>query len=327
MNNFDRNLGRTGASETSALQQLKKLTDSIDDNWWKDLLRAWIPAGYGGNNPMRLAVRNGYLNFYLRGQSVARVGFGHGRVPFAETHIKFASPEDGETRKGYVRLAEGEFRISSTKKLDWRYAPKLTLRQWLDRADKRGRRKNNDSFAEKTFVDRVVAKNGRVIDLEMGLPAWKGSKTAKRMDLVSLEPFKGHLRIVFWEAKTISDSRLVSIGDPEVKKQFANYCGYLASEDQAQQVIKAYRKNCSVLIELHCLAQRVRADIEPLDETIIQAATAKDGEISICNQPRLIVFDNRVGNHTKSWPDHKEKLRDWLGSSFKVLPTENYDLW
>ncbi len=38
------------------------------DNLWKDLLRCWKPYGDDG---LRLAIRNDYLNFYALGQSVA----------------------------------------------------------------------------------------------------------------------------------------------------------------------------------------------------------------------------------------------------------------
>jgi hypothetical protein len=48
---------------------------SRQSHWWKDLLTLWRPSGqptkedYG----LRLAIRDGYMNFYRRGQSVARV--------------------------------------------------------------------------------------------------------------------------------------------------------------------------------------------------------------------------------------------------------------
>ncbi len=138
MTDFKRNLGSNESRESEALEQLTALTHCKDDNWWKDLLRAWVPAGFGGENPVRLAVRDGYLNFYLRGHSIARVGFGRDRRPFAETHIKFASPNDTERRKKYVRLDEGGFFLSSTRKLDWIYEAGTTVERWIERASKRG---------------------------------------------------------------------------------------------------------------------------------------------------------------------------------------------
>jgi hypothetical protein len=322
---FNRNLGSTDASELRALGQLRLLTESKGNNWWKDLLRVWVPAGSGGENPVRLAVRDGYLNFYLRGQAVARVGFARHRRPFAETHIKFASPNEEEKGKKYVRLDEGGFSLSSSRTLDWSYRAGTTVERWIERASKRGMRKKG--IAEKTFVDRTVAQNGRVIDLEMGLPAWSECPTAKRMDLVALESTAGRLRIVFYEAKTIGDSRLVSSRDPEVTEQFKNYSEYLAFPGHSDEVSRAYSKNCNLLVKLHRLAQQVRSSIEPLDDAIIKASMASEQDLLVSQRPRLIIFDDPDGKRTAAWPKHEDKLRAWLGDRLRVFEHGKYVLW
>ena len=323
MSVFSRNLGSTESRELSALQQLRVLTESNDDNWWKDLLRLWRPAGYdAGDSGLRLSVRNGYLNFYLRGQSVARVGFGR-NGPFAETHIKYATSNEKEKDQAYVRLVDREF-LRSGQKLAMRYEPESTVNRWISRADNWGRKKNISG--EKVLVDKAVADNGSVIDLEMGLPSWDGNKTARRMDLVLLEKTKGQLWIVFWEAKTISDPRLVSTRRPEVLKQLKYYRDYLANPKRANWVKCAYRRNCVILTKLHDLALEIHPEIEPLNPLIVEAAQVHDSELNVCPEPRLAIFDDRDGRRTASWPKHEEKLRASLGNSLRVFEGRNYVL-
>jgi hypothetical protein len=316
MNDFNRMLPKEG------LKHLEHRAQEKGDNWWKDLLGLWRPAGYeAGKRGLRLAVRNGYMNFYLRGQSVARVGFGHGHVPFAETHIKFAVSSGDEKRQAYVRLTDIELRCSG-EKLDAQYKPNITLNHWIAGADKWAIGKNGSR--EKVFVDEAVAENGSVIDLEMGLPAWTGNKTARRMDLVLLEKVEGRLRIVFWEAKTISDPRLVSRKCPEVLKQLNYYRDYLVDPERASRVKSAYRQNCCILFKLHNLAAQIHPAIEPLNSLIVDAAQAKESELDVCLEPRLLIFDD--GNSTASWPGHKAKLECALGDSLKILEKGSYAL-
>lgn len=324
MSIFSRNLETTDSRELRALEQLRVLTESTDHNWWKDLLRLWRPAGYDAEESgLRLSVRNGYLNFYLRGQSVARVGFGRNGIPFAETHIKYATSNEREKDQAYVRLVGREFHRSG-QKLAMRYEPESTVKRWISRADNWGRKKNLSG--EKVLVDEAVADNGSVIDLEMGLPSWDGSKTARRMDLVLLERSKGQLWIVFWEAKTMRDSRLVSTKHPEVLKQLQYYRDYLANPERANLVKCAYRRNCVILTKLHDLAIEIYPKIEPLNSLIVEAAQVHDSELDVRLEPRLAIFDNPDGKRTASWPEHEEKLRACLGKSLRVCEGSNYVL-
>jgi hypothetical protein len=324
MSVFGRNLGTSESRELRALEQLRVLTESIDDNWWKDLLRLWRPAGYdAGDSGLRLSVRNGYLNFYLRGQSVARVGFRRNGAPFAETHIKYATSNEKEKDQAYIRLVGREF-FRSGQKLEMRYKPESTVNRWISRADNWGR-KENDS-GEKVLVDEAVAANGSIIDLEMGLPSWDGSKTARRMDLVLLEKTSGQLWIVFWEAKTISDSRLASTNRPEVLTQLKYYRDYLADPKRAGLVKSAYRKNCAILTKLHDLAKEIHPKIEPLNSLIVEAAQVNDSELDVCLEPRLAVFDDQDGKRTAHWKEHEQKLRACLKQSLRVFEGSNYVL-
>ena len=59
------NFLKRGLSD-SQIAGLKGLADSPADNWWKEVLES---------KDLLLAVRNGYLNAYVKGQSVFKIAF------------------------------------------------------------------------------------------------------------------------------------------------------------------------------------------------------------------------------------------------------------
>jgi len=72
-----------------------------------------------------------------------------------------------------------------------------TLLQWIAVAEKQ------HAGVEKSIVDELVEKNDHVIDLENGAPAWS-LPSGRSDDLVAIEDRK----VVFWEVKTVDDSRI-----------------------------------------------------------------------------------------------------------------------
>ena len=58
---FDRRLNPRGRKALACLA-------AEGGNWWADLLALWSPGG--SPEGLRLGLRNGYLNFYSRGQLV-----------------------------------------------------------------------------------------------------------------------------------------------------------------------------------------------------------------------------------------------------------------
>uniref|UniRef100_Q02AY0 Uncharacterized protein n=1 Tax=Solibacter usitatus (strain Ellin6076) TaxID=234267 RepID=Q02AY0_SOLUE len=145
-----------------ALAALHGLTEQSGQNWWKDLLTLWEPSGSpAGDHGLRLAIRNNYLNFYSRGQSVARVGFTSGCEAYAETHVKHAFGPS-ETIQDYARLSGATIQHPKTGEQRG-YEGRATLHEWIAQTDKH-------SGEEKGCVDELVAVNPSIIDLEMGLP-------------------------------------------------------------------------------------------------------------------------------------------------------------
>lgn len=267
-------------------------------NWWKDLLALWGPSGTGkAERPLRLAVRDNYLNFYLRGQSVARVAFdGQGR-PYVDVHVKYAFA--GATEQAYARLTDAGVahpKAGHTAP----YAGASTLFEWMARAARW-------ETAEKAEVERVVAENPGVIDLEMGLPAHGDQKTALRMDLIALEPNGQGSKVVFWEAKRVTDGRLkAKDGDPEVMSQINAYRDYLADADHRRAVIDAYAQTCALLVDF---AEAASRDGKPfgLDPQLSRVARNRD-RLDIDTTPRLVIFGTEEQLAAPAWKAHQDKL-------------------
>ena len=275
-----------------AMDALRRMAEADSENWFKDLLRQWGPSG-NKTEGLRLAVRRNYLNFYLKGQSIARVGVARNCQPYLDTHVKYASP-GGETAQAYVRLV-GEQMDCPKANFAGRYIGPETLAAWMKRSERH-------AGVEKTFVDHVVANNGRVIDVEMGLPG-----TANRMDLVCLEPRGPRIAVVFWEAKTIDDGRLRCRGQaaPKVVGQLQRYVDYLAIAGHAVVVRNAYSRACSVLVELHGLAAAL-GPMAALHNDVRRAANSPE-ILDIDPQPRLLIYLNDP-SRLASWPPHRAKL-------------------
>jgi hypothetical protein len=277
------------------------MTDTPGENWWKHLLSLWRQSGtVAGRQGLRLAIRNNYLNFYLRGQSVARVGFAHGR-PYLETHVKYAFGK-GETAQEYARVSDKTISCAKLGKGGIYYGLP-TLLAWVAEAD-------THSGREKTLVDDLVADNGTVIDLEMGLPAWEGRKAASRMDCVALEPDNDggpSARIVLWEAKMIGDERLRSRSRPQVADQFENYRRYLQQDRHRKRIEDAYRIVCDLFSEIHRMATRL-GRVDPLNAAV-SATADRRLNLSIDPTPRLLIFGEEGRRDAGGWDGHLSKLR------------------
>lgn len=294
MNEFARQIHR--------LDDLCKPADK--PQWWMDLLSLWRPSGVAaGDYGLRLAVRDNYLNFYRLGQSIARVEVGSDGQPRATTHIKYVPSQSGPTtpsEQEYLKVtATGVFRGGEK----WApYEGIETLKSWV-------RASETYSGEEKKAVDKIVAVNPDVIDLEMGLPAWAGQDSATRMDLVAIERRAVGPTLVFWEAKLVSDSRIrcqseVELGrKPEVLQQLAAYRSYLDHGTHSSAVASAYRNAAVVLQRLRDTADAF-GDRYELGREIVAAASEP---LHVEHEPRLVVLNNEQENQAV-WQKHAAKL-------------------
>ena len=301
--------------------EIDRLTEEVLDKnrWFSDLLRYWRPAGEAagadtgnGDAPLvrdcatesdakhlRVAFRDGYMNFYRGGQSIAKVSFGRDGLQ-AKIHNKYVYGGEA-TGKDYVTLASTGFQDPNNGKP----LPYNGLHELISNA-------NGHIGDEKRFVDLVVAHNPNVIDLEMGLPAYSkdpGKNRAPRVDLVAIEPCGGWWRVVFWEVKRVGDPRARRESDvtPEVVDQLKAYTDWFDDEDRRKSVTDAYQHTCRMLVDLHTVASSVNPDIQELGPGI--RAVAADGAhpLVIDDKPRLmIIYDEENESFTRK--KHLDKL-------------------
>ena len=180
-----------------------------------------------------------------------------------------------------------------------------TLRKWIKTvAD------GEYAGVEKTIVDKLVEMNDHVIDLEMAIPAWKQPKVAVRMDLVAIENGK----VVFWEAKTVDDSRIRCRTDfeedkfPHVLKQLSEYRIFLDQDCHREQVGRVYQKTAELLVNLRELADKIGPTLA-LGDSIKDASKADKLEVE--RQAALVVVDLPPYNQRE---DKKGAWASWKAS-------------
>ena len=199
MSDFNRRLPDNALTALQALM-------SRQIGWWPHLLAHWAPSGSDGC--LRLAIRNGYMNFYSSGQSIAKVTFGHGgHVPALSVHEKYVNGPAASGQR-YIRFSTQDGRDTQEPSSAW--GGSKMLQAWIKNSAKH-------YSNEKRCIEALVAVSPKVIDLEMGVPAVDDRTSALRMDIVSLENAPNGIRLVFWEGKMIGDARLRSrVHEPKV---------------------------------------------------------------------------------------------------------------
>lgn len=238
---------------------------------------------------LRLGLRDGYLNFYIKGQSVAKLSVGRGG-PKLSVHRAYTSGRRKE------RVGDGAPPVQGYQDYDAQAlaapATGSLVAGWIETAE-------TYASAEKRFVDDLIAANPGVIDLEMGLPAsdTPGSeRVAPRMDLVIAQCPKGEPpSIAFWEAKCANNPELRASGDaaPRVLEQLGKYVRWMEESDRIAQVQQAYRNTAADLLGLHRVFRDGDAS-DPECVTIWKALAELDSP-AVVVQPGIV-----VGNY---WPE------------------------
>lgn len=256
---------------------------------FNDLLRGWVPAGdgtAGGANArdgLRLAIRRNYANFYLAGQSVAKVEFGQFPKCLKLTvHDKYVRGEKEQGQKT-MQFVSGKPSDTPAIVADW-------IANARANAEAKAKAKR-DGNREKTFVDEVISNNINVIDVEMAVPGVtnkNGKRIAPRMDIVALEPHGVGWRLVFWEAKLASNGDVSSTTEPEVFKQLEKYGVWLCANEA--DVITAYQQTCSLLVDLHERARKVNPGIGELGKGIRDVA---GGAMLVLDPTIRLLIDGR----------------------------------
>lgn len=272
-------------SRNFPVDDLKNWDAAHPGNTVRVLFDHWCLPGQTGseNSSLRIGLRGGYLNFYIKGQSVAKLSFSRKepRLELAQAYycgiekarrgklpLGKAAPLDGET------LAE----------------PKTAKRVkgWIKTAE-------TYASAEKRFVDDLLAANPGIIDVEMALPASDipgGVRVAPRMDIVIAQEVQdGSISVAFWEAKCANNKEVRAKGErPHVMTQVDNYEKWMEQKGRIDEVQEAYKANATHLLELH---QVFRKDDYHPCRRIWQALADTEVPV-IIRKPGLV-----IGNY---WP-------------------------
>ena len=305
------------------VDRAKEAVGAPENAWFKDLIRHWRPAGDAQVTPnpppgapldhLRLAIRDGYLNFYSAGQSIAKVGFVKGKLQ-AEIHNKYVyGPEKGRGQE-YVKIISGRFRGQDGADVEYRSE---LLHHWILNA-----RAYEEKNKEKRFVEELVAWQPGVIDLEAASPSdgeateersgepKQTKKSAPRMDLVTIEPCGDHYSLVFREVKLVSNPETKcenAAKPPRVIAQLTKYETWLASNRKL--VREAYHDCCATLVKLHGIAKAVNPAISPLGSAII--AVGQDfAPLCVDGTPQLVI-DATMGEGVFVEHGHLKKLQNY----------------
>lgn len=285
----------------------------LDENaWFCDLLRYWRPSGGPIDREtipkhLRLTIRNGYLNFYRMGQSIAKVDFDHSKKLRATIHNKYIYGTDGKGQR-YVTVTSAGVPELTGRRVPYDRARHLD--DWILKAEEY-------ASEEKRFVNTLVSRNPNVIDLEMGLPAYSDvgeERRAPRMDLVNFEPTGHGWRVVFWEVKRVRDGRARCSGPaianhkPKVLKQFGAYTDWLQHDGNCTRVALAYQKGCRLIVGFHAIAERLNLGIGRLGPGILAVAAPEAPLPEIDPKPRLLI-DDIPSDDSFRRHGHLDKLR------------------
>lgn len=269
---------------------LKGLAESSADNWWKEVLES---------KDLLLAVRNGYLNAYVKGQSVFKIAFGKGgsdsSQPRLAIHYKYLVKPDLENKDPYVSFDGKAFDLDPKKIVNTEYASKLTLPQLIKTAAR-------FAGAEKSGVHKIARKEPKVVDLEIAFTkaGENGDLSAPRMDIAVLVPGKSSAaELVFCEAKCADNPELWSLEKaPKGEKnlpslprstaviaQIRKYEQFIQANENRQSLIDGYVSVCRNLVELSG-----QSSARQVDDLVKQVAEGKV-ELSIHPHVYLLIYD------------------------------------
>lgn len=273
--------------------------------WWQDLLNLRFTDASGTTQSVFLAIRDNYLNAYVEGQSILKIGFGAGNRTAkvsGRIHHKYVH-DDAQGQK--LLVFDGDH-------IDNKPYSRVLLERAMTRAQ---------GFAgkEKKSIAVSLGRNSTIIDTEMALPANPGFKVADRIDIVALEKTAKGLAIVFYEAKHLGNhASLRSNNTPAVLDQLRRYQRWINTADRASEVAAAYRSTCRLLMNLDPMQNR---------ETHPFVREAADGApLHVDRVPRLVVFGDAETQPTASWSKHKEVLANSEFPLHVVLQPEDFTL-
>ncbi len=268
-------------------------------------------------NDLLLAVRGGYLNAYIKGQSVLRIGFEKKAVevvqPRLAIHYKYLVKPELENKDPYISFDGRAFDLDPTAIVNTQFKSRLTLPQLIKTAAR-------FAGAEKSGVHKIARKEPKVVDLEIAFTRAtdNGDLSAPRMDLAVLIPGAGGTELAFCEAKCADNGELWNLekrGKGEsnaasfprstaVVAQIKKYEQFIQNKDNEKGLIDAYVKVCRTLVEIGS-----QSATRTVDDLVKQVADGRS-RLSIHPHVYLLIYgfdrDQRDGRLAK----RQKELRD-----------------
>lgn len=249
-------------------------------DWVQKLFSYWTLPGKTRTDgkALRIGIRNGYLNLYAQGQSVARFSVSRGR-PSVFLSAAYLEPVQERDRSPSKTIKAPTVKLNAAN-----------IDSWIETA-------LTFSGDEKRFVDDLVAANPNVIDLEMALSTPDSPKGRKlsRMDMVVVQTESTDPTIAFWEAKCSNNPELrarediefgpdgMPISGAHVAEQIFDYEFKMRYDQLRNRVGDQYRQTAKILCAL-CAA--FEKDEPP---TSWAALAAWQGPIHVIRRPGLVI--------------------------------------
>ena len=223
--------------------------------WWKRI---------ADDEDLFIGIRNNYLNVYFNGGSILELRYTRGRLT-GKTHFKYLLDLTIDDKDSdYIKFSNGTFKSVMIKEAY------RDISENLEGIKQSTKLYQGD---EKKGVHNIVIDNINVIDTEIQFPGEDA-----RIDFAALQKRKGRTSIVFFEAKTYSNSDIVAKRRPKVLDQIRRY----------QEIVSRRRD------EIEASYRRVLNNIQLLEgwkgrrhQIFAEAAL---GDLHVDPEVRLVIF-------------------------------------
>ena len=223
-----------------------------DGSWWKKIV---------DDPKLFIGIRENYLNVYFNGASLLELEQNAGHL-VGKTYCKYL-------------LKRGRYAKFKNGSLDPLNSAEFYCNIEVDIADIK-KAAARIQGAEKKGVHQIMIDNANVIDTEIAFP---GLLNRKQIDFVALRKEKNGPKLVFYEAKTFSSSKLRKKPPkvPEVIEQIKGYDEILSVREK--EIKESYRRVATNIAALSGYATR---------RNVLQEA--KEGSFDVCPEVRLVIF-------------------------------------
>ena len=272
-----------------AIKYLADWDDKNPGNTVRVLFDMWALPGQKTSSkvPLRLAIRDGRVNFYVKGQLVGKLSCGPDgpRLSVQNAYVTGQAQRIGRkgTLQAYAEYTANDLADPATASL---------LAGWIKTAA-------TYAWAVKRFADDLIAANPGVIDLEMGEPAGDLpgiEQYVMRMDVVNAQLADGiSASIAFWEVKCANTTDLRPIDGiaPEVLDQFDRCVHWMSESGRIAQVAQAYKNTAKTLIEFYNLFRNTDSNVPECVRLWHELMKTKAPAVIV--KPGIV-----IGNY---WPD------------------------